>query len=125
MAGGFRVDGVPAVVKGLQGVGDDVVDLKDGFASIAEEAEQRVESLTPKRTGRLARSVRGSRLRSKAVVVVGGASVPHAGPINYGWPARNITGAGFLQQTDRSLQPRSVQLLENDINRSITQRGLA
>lgn len=127
MAGrvGFRVQGLNAVVRDLQAMGLEVEDLKDAFSSIAAEGAQVAAGYAPVRSGRLSRDVRGNRAKSKAVVTAGRASVPYAGPINYGWPARNIAANGFMQKADEVMAPRAIQMLETEINTQIRKKGLA
>lgn len=47
----------------------------------------------PKRSGRLAKSVKNTASQSRATVTAGGAKAPHAGPVNFGWPARSMSAA--------------------------------
>lgn len=105
-------------------MGVEVDDLKSAFSSIATEAAQIAASHAPKRSGRLAGDIRGNRAKSKAVVTAGRASVPYAGPINYGWSARNIRPALFMQAADEEMQPKAIQRLEEEINRQIALKGL-
>ena len=60
--------------------------------------------------------------KRQAVVTAGRASVPYAGPINYGWPARNIAPSHFMQRTDAVMAPRAIQLLEAEINQRIREK---
>ena len=106
-------------------LGLEVDDLKDAFSSIAREGAERASARAPHRTGRLAGSIRGNRAKSKAVVAAGRAAVPWAGPINYGWPARNMSGSGFMQRADEEMRPIAIQRLEEEINRKIRRKGLA
>ena len=121
---GFRVEGLTAVVRELRALGLETADLKEAFARIAQRGADRASQLVPRRTGRLASTIRGNRATSKAVVAVGRATVPYAGPINYGWAARNIAPAHYLQRTDEQMQPIALQMLEDEINHQIRARGL-
>lgn len=121
---GFHVVGLNEVVRDLQKMGVEVDDLKDAFAKIADEAAQTAASFAPRKSGRLAGDIRGNRAKSKAVVTAGRASVPYAGPINYGWPSRNIAPAGFMQRADQAMQTRALDLLEDEINQKIREKGL-
>lgn len=121
---GFKVEGLNAVVRALQELGLETEDLKGAFSTLAAEGARVASGFAPRRSGRLAGDVRGNRAKSKAVVTAGRASVPYAGPINYGWPARGIAAAGFMQKADEQMQPRAVQLLEDEINRQIRSKGL-
>lgn len=122
--GGFHVQGLNEVVRDLVKMGVEVDDLKDAFAKIADEAAQAASSFAPKRSGRLAADVRGNRAKSKAVVTAGRSSIPYAGAINYGWPARGIEATNFMQRADQAMQTRAVDLLEDEINQKIRERGL-
>jgi hypothetical protein len=122
---GYRVEGLSRVTRGLKALGLDVDDLKDAFARIAREAAQTAARHAPKKSGRLAATVRGNRAQSKAVVTAGRAAVPYAGPINYGWPRRGIRAAGFMQVADEEMRPKALSILEDEINQAARRRGLA
>ncbi|GAB3990116.1 hypothetical protein [Nocardioides marmoraquaticus] len=126
MAGrdGFKVEGLSRVVRELKALGLDVDDLKNAFSKLSALGAETAARHAPKKSGRLSGSVRGNRAQSKAVVVAGRAAVPYAGPINYGWPARNISASGFMQKTDEELRPQAVQLLQDEINAAARRRGL-
>jgi hypothetical protein len=121
---GFRVEGLTQVVRALDQLGVEVEDLKGAFSTLATEGAQRAASHAPKKSGRLAGDIRGNRAKSKAVVTAGRASVPYAGPINYGWPARNIVGSGFMQKASDEMEPVAIQRLEDEINKQIRLKGL-
>ena len=122
--GGVRVDGLTAVVRALLEIGLEVDDLKDAFAAIADEGAQLASRNAPRLTGALAADVRGNRARSSAHVASGRASLPYAGPINYGWAKHNITASGYMQKADQQWQPYSLRRLEQEINKQIAKRGL-
>lgn len=119
-----RVEGLNKVIKSLQALGVDVEDLKDGFAEIAAKGAEYAARLAPRRSGALAATVRGNRAKNKAVVTAGRAKVKYAGPINYGWPARNIRGSEFMQRADKQLEPEAVEMLEAALQKAITREGL-
>lgn len=121
---GFQVEGLGPVVRALQDMGVEVDDLKDAFSAIADKGAQLASSYAPVLTGALAGDVRGNRAKSKAVVTVGRAALPYAGPINYGWAAHNIEPSGFLQRADEAMRPYALQQLEDEINQQIRRRGL-
>ena len=125
VGGGARIEGLTRVVRDLERVGLDVGDLKDAFSGIAQLGARLASGFAPRRTGVLAGNIRGNRAKSRATVVAGGARVPYAGPINYGWEARGITGAGFMQRADDALRPEAPALLIRAINDAIERRGLS
>lgn len=110
------VEGLRKQVKALEAAGVAVDDLKDVMAQIATVAGDVMEPFVPLGTGALRRTVRGNRAKGKAVVTIGRAKVKYAGPINYGWPARNIEAANFLAKTDKAMDTRAAQMLEDGIN---------
>lgn len=62
---------------------------------IADEAADRA----PKRTGRLANSIRANKAVAYGAVKAGSAArVPYAGPIHYGWSARGIQAQPFIHE---------------------------
>lgn len=122
---GFRVEGLSRVVRGLRALGLDVEDLKDAFSRIAKVGADKTRGYVPVKSGRLRDDVRGNRAQSKAVITAGRASIRYAGPQNYGWPARNIQPSGFMQRGDAVMRPVALDLLEDDINDKIRERGLA
>jgi hypothetical protein len=119
-----QVRGLGEMVAGLESLGVEVEDLKDGFEEIARQGSVLAARYAPKRSGRLAGDIRGNRARSKAVITAGRASVPYAGPINYGWARRGIKPALFMQRADQELQPYALRRLEQDINSKIQSKGL-
>lgn len=127
MAGelGYRVEGLPAVLRALKALGAEVSDLKGAFTKIAAEGAQLASRYAPKKSGRLAGDIRGNRAVSKAVIIAGRSSVPYAGPINYGWERRNISPTGFMQQASNEMEPRAVQMLEDEINQQIRMKGMS
>src|SRR5690606_32966995 len=89
-----RIDGLNRVVRKLNAAGADAEDMRDlmhdlGNIVIAGANE-------PIDSGRLSADIRSGRGKTKAVVRAGGARVPYAGVIHYGWPARGITPQPFL-----------------------------
>lgn len=118
---GSHVEGVREVVRALDRLGWEVEDLKDVFSEISEKAADAIEAHTPRKSGRLAADVRGNRAKNKAVVTAGRSSVPYAGAINYGWSARNIAPAEFMQRGEAEIDP--VSLLEDGINQKIKEQN--
>jgi hypothetical protein len=119
-----KVEGLAKLQRQLKAMGADLDDLKDVMARISQEGARVAAGFAPRRTGRLARTVRGNRAARKAVVSAGRASVRYAGPINYGWPARNIKADPFMQRADAVMGPRATQMLEEGVSDLIREKGL-
>lgn len=80
----------------LRGIEDGLADLKATHLQAGEVVRPRAAAIAPKRTGRLAADIRVAGQASGAVIRAGRASVPYAGPIHFGWSARNIKPNPFL-----------------------------
>jgi hypothetical protein len=125
MAGiGVRVEGLTQTVKALQKAGAEVTDLKGVFGGIAALGARLAKGFAPKRTGNLAGTIRGNRAKSKAVIIAGRARFPYAGPINYGWRARGIKPALYMQAVDPVIGPKAVEMLDEGLTEVITKVGL-
>jgi len=123
--GGVRVDGLNKLVRDLQTMGIEITDLKEVFGALAQEAAQIAAGLAPHGTGRLAASVRGSHAKNYATVKAGGARIPYAGAINYGWAKHNIQPSLFMQRADQMIRPRALRTVRNGIEKLIRQRSLS
>lgn len=124
MASGVRVEGLNKTVKALQQVGVEIADLKETFSGIAAQGARLASSFAPSRSGLLRATIRGNKAKNKAVVLAGGARTPYAGAINYGWKARGIEPALFMQKADRELAGSVPGLLEDGLNAAIRKAGL-
>lgn len=93
---GVRVEGLATLTRTMRKAGEDLADLKDANAAAAAVVVGAAAAMAPRRSGRLAASIRGSRAAGRARVLAGRASVPYAAPIHWGWPARRIGAQPFL-----------------------------
>jgi|SRR5690349_25157973 len=94
---GIEVEGGPELRRALKNLDDRLGDLSELHGDAAAIVEHEAESLVPVLTGRLQRTIRSSRTKRSAAVLAGGrALVPYAGPIHFGWRARNIEPHPFL-----------------------------
>jgi hypothetical protein len=100
-----RVEGARQLRATMAKAGVDLQDLVAANAQVSGYVAGRAATLAPHKSGRLAGSVRGNKAKSQAVVRVGGASVPYAGPIHYGWPARNIAAQPFAVNAAHDTEP--------------------
>lgn len=111
-SGGVHIEGLRETTRAMEKAGVDVEDLKEVMGRIATEASDTMQGFMPHRSGALRASTRGNRAKGKAIVMVGKARVPYAGPIAYGWKARGIRPGTFIQRTDRVMETRAPALLE-------------
>lgn len=79
-----------AAKKGMQ------ADLKGAYRTAARVVEVSAKQEAPRRSGRLAGSVKAKGTTTGASIVAGGLkAVPYAGPIHYGWPSRPNRAKGW------------------------------
>ena len=93
---GVSVSGGRQLRRALKQAGDDLADLKDAHAAAAAIVAARARANAPRKSGRLAGSVRSSGLASRAAIRAGRKPIPYAGVQNFGWPARNIAPNPFM-----------------------------
>lgn len=91
------VVGLREVQRDLKKLGDDFkTEMKDTHKAAAEVVVLGAKRLVPYRTGALANSIRALASNTSGRVRAGSASVPYAGPIHFGWPARRIAPQPFI-----------------------------
>ena len=105
----MRVDGLSKTMRALTAAGADTQDMKDLMHAIGMIVVTAARPKVPTRTGNLAASMRAGRGKTKAVARAGGAKVPYAGVIHYGWPKRGIAAQPFLQD---ALQAKRTEVFD-------------
>jgi hypothetical protein len=70
--------------------------MKATHKRAAEIVIQGAKRFVPVVSGKLAASIRDGSTQRMGRVRVGSASVPYAGPIHFGWPARKIKPQPFI-----------------------------
>jgi hypothetical protein len=123
--------GLRELTRDLAAMGVAVRDLRAPFAELAARGAVIAAGLAPKRSGRLARSVRGTTGYNRATVSAGSSRVPYAGPESYGWHGRDRTGqrhsvqaSGFIQKTLEMLAPTAEPTIRAALEKLIRERGL-
>lgn len=102
---GIQVLGAKELRATLKRAGDDLADLKGAHGAAAQVVTGSARAGAPKRSGRLAANVRGSGAATSATIRAGGASVPYAGPIHFGWPGHNIEPQPFITEAAQRTEP--------------------
>lgn len=74
-------------------------ELKGAYREAAQIIVQGSKLRVPHRSGALEGSIRPLGGVTSAIVAAGRASVPYAGPIHFGWPARGIEPQPFIHDT--------------------------
>jgi hypothetical protein len=113
-----KVEGMRRLRRELKRAGVDLADLREVNLSAARTVAQAAHP--PRRTGALAGSVRPGASRTAGVVRAGGARVPYAGPIHWGWPARNIEAQPFLVDAAHATEPVWVDQYFRELDRVLS-----
>lgn len=97
---GFTVSvkGLREVVRSFDAYAGAVDDLKEANSKIGAVVAQTAKATAPYESGSLAGSIRQNRAKQKIQIKAGGARVPYAGVIEYGWPLRNIEAQPYLRR---------------------------
>jgi hypothetical protein len=120
----YKIYGDREVMARFRALGFKSSDLSSVFGVIAAEVATDARSLAPRRSGRLAGDVRAGKAKTKATIAVGRASVPYAGPVNYGWPRRHIAANLFMNRAADSKAESSAERITREIQHMINETGL-
>ncbi len=127
---GVKIEGARQLRRTLKDAGDDLNDLKEVNRAAAEIAANRAKTWAPRKSGRLAGTVRSSGTKTAGIVRAGNnrktaSGVPYANPIHWGWPSRNIKANPFLSYSAQATEPRWLKLYENYIEKTLSKiRGI-
>lgn len=114
------VQGLREVQRQLRKLGDDTkTAMKPTHLEAAEIVADAARKITPVRSGRLRRSVKGSAVMTGGRVRIGyggGAPSLYAGPIHFGWPARRIRPQPFVYDALDPKRPEVLRLYEKRID---------
>jgi hypothetical protein len=100
-----RVEGVRKLRAALRRADLDLTDLRTAHLQASSTVASAAEGAAPRRTGRLAGTVRPGATKVAALVRAGFASVPYAGPVHWGWPAHGITAQPFVAEAAQRTEP--------------------
>lgn len=117
-----RIEGLNKTLRSLSKAGADATDMKNLMHEIGMIVVRAANP--PTLTGRLKGSMRAGRGKTKAVVRAGGARLPYAGVIHFGWPAHNIAPNPFFQRALAAQRGAAFTKLEQGIDEIIRKNGL-
>lgn len=125
MTRAVRIEGLKEVRSAIRAISDEMdrngakAELRVMNLHAAEVVKQKADSLVPRRSGQLAKTVRAAGTQKSARVRAGYQRVPYAGPIHFGWPARGIRPQPFLYDALDSRRTQVVEVYERGIDRLI------
>jgi hypothetical protein len=110
-----RVTGARELRASLKRAGIGLEDLKEANQRVGELIARLAAPRGPSRTGRLVGSLRASKAAGRARVLAGGAAVPYAGPIHWGWESRGIAPQPFIADTAKATEAQWLGQYEDAI----------
>lgn len=120
-----EVDGLREVVKALRQVEGAVGDLKAANLEAAGIVRNKALDLVPRRSGRLAGTLRAAGQAGAGVVRAGNrGGVKYAGPIHFGWARRNIEPQPFLFDALDDRRDEVMQAYEKNLGDIIRKHDL-
>jgi carbon monoxide dehydrogenase subunit G len=94
----IRVSGLNQAIRALKDIGVPASEIAAAGKDAAEIVAGEARSLVPVKTGKLRGSIRTATQQRKAIVRAGGARVPYANPIHWGWFRRGIKPNQFFSR---------------------------
>jgi hypothetical protein len=110
-----EVEGGPQLRRAFKRMEGRTEDLKDAHAAAGEIVAAEARTIVPVVSGRLMNDIRSSRAVGGASVLAGRSRVPYAGPIHFGWTARNIEPQPFLYEALDDRRDEVVERYEKEI----------
>jgi len=114
-----KLEGGKQLRRHLKRIADGAQDMKEANARVAALVAAESARAAPRRTGRLAATLRGNKAVGKAVVTAGRAAVPYANPIHWGWPKRHIKRNPFVWDTAQRTQSTWLPIYEAELQRLV------
>lgn len=118
---GVQVTGATEIRRELKRAGESLRELREINLKAANVVAAEGRQMVPRLTGMLGRTIRPTATNAMGSVWAGKRLVPYAGPIHFGWPARNIAPQPFLYE---ALDKRGAQVAakyEEEVARLIAQ----
>lgn len=100
-----EIEGARRLRATLKKAGYDISELKAPNRRAAEIVAGFATTSAPIKTGALKATVRPAATARAGIVRAGFKRVPYAGPIHWGWPARNIKAQPWLTTTAKATEP--------------------
>ena len=129
--GSIRVLGLRETIKQLEALGADKSEIVDANYRAAETLRKAALPNVPVRTGRLKSTLRSSKAKGYAQVMLGKARVPYANPIHWGWfydkewfIQKNIKPNLFLYRALGVTKDEIVREYNQDMQNLINKYGL-
>lgn len=124
--GAVGIRGLKEVNRALRKLGDATkTEMKETHREAGNIVARAAKPLAPVRTGRLASTIVSAPTQRQGRVRVGrGQSIPYAGPIHFGWPARRIAPQPFIYEALDNRARDVHKVYERRINELVKEHNL-
>jgi hypothetical protein len=119
-----QVIGVDALTTTLLRFSNDIKNLNGFGNELGKAIASSASTLAPKRSGALASSIGSTETKTGVQVYAGSESVPYAGVIEYGWPAKGRAAKPYLMPAVNNNIGMLVKKYEDGISDTIKQYNL-
>ena len=125
--GALQIDGLREINRDLRNMSQQARDdMKDTHREAGEIVARAATVLAPVLTGTLAGTIKSAPTQRQGRVRVGrGQSVPYAGPIHFGWPARRIAPQPFVYDALDMRRDEVRDAYVTRVNQLVIKNGLA
>ncbi|MCT2043397.1 hypothetical protein M3D15_08675 [Pseudoclavibacter alba] len=117
--GTIRIEGTRQLRRSLRAAGDDLSDLKEAHREAAAIAAEASADLAPKKSGKLAESIRSAGTKTFGEVRAGKKAVPYANPIHWGWFKRGIKPQPFASRGAQDSEGRWIRVYDTALENAI------
>lgn len=114
----FDVQGVAQLQRTMKKAGEDISDLDQAHQQASALVASVAVSTAPRRTGKLASTIRPARSKRRAEVQV---KSVYAAPIHWGWPARHIEAQPWVSQAAQATEPQWIKIYEEAVQKAVDQ----
>ena len=116
-----RVEGLKRLRATMRKASLDMTQLRDLNRAAASRVAVVARNSTPRRSGRLAASLRSSASQRAGTVKAGRKSIPYAGVVHWGWPKRNIKAQPWLVDAAKATEPAWIEEYLMGVERMLDQ----
>lgn len=107
--------GTATLVRTLHAAGEHLADLNDANAKAARLVGAAAAAAAPRRTGRMAGTVRAAAVDGRAVITFGGTRARYAPVIHWGSPKRRIRAQPFASAAAQRTETQWVEYYATDV----------
>lgn len=110
---GVQIEGAKEFRRAARKAGIDMRDLRSVHKTAAGIVVTKAKTWAPRRTGKLADSIRGAGTQTAAIVRAGNnrkRGVPYANPIHWGWKKRGISANPFLSYSAQATESQWINV---------------